>query len=85
MMANIEREDICVMYFEELMRKLLKEYGITTLIDDVWVVGIEQRQLFARLDDQYQAAIVGLDTLAAKCYMNGIRGRDWNEDLWYEI
>ncbi len=81
MLANIEHDYIRVMYFEELMHQLLRDYGITTLIDDIWVAGIEHRPVFARITSQQQAAIAGLESLAARCYMNGIQGKDWNEGI----
>jgi hypothetical protein len=81
MLANFEHAHVSGQYFEELMAQLLRTYRVTSLIDDIWVGGIENRLVFALLDAQHRMTIENLDTDAARVFMNGINGRDWNEGI----
>jgi hypothetical protein len=81
MLANFEHAHVNGQYFEELMEQLLRTYRITSLIDDIWVGGIENRPVFALLDAQYRMIIENLDTDAARVFMNGINGCDWNKGI----
>lgn len=65
-------------YFERLVRMLLHNYSDVDLIDDIWVSGMENRKLFSVLDRRQQLAIEDIDTDAARCFLNGVHGREWN-------
>lgn len=71
-------------YFERLMRMLLYELGETDLIDDIWISGISARKLFVLLTPTQQAVIRDIDTNTARCWINGVKGLDWNHGFVYK-
>lgn len=81
MQANFVHQPVRETYFEDIMRQLLRTYRDTTLIDDIWVGGIEHRAVYHLLDDEFRTVIETLDTPAAVCFLNGVYGREWDHGL----
>jgi len=81
MMSNFGHDHVRESYFEDTMRQLLRTYQDTTLIDDIWVGGIEHRTVYYLLDDEFRTVIETLNTPAAVCFLNGVYGREWDYGL----
>jgi hypothetical protein len=77
-MDNIE---VNIDFFNSAMIMCLSTYHDTgTLIDEVWVTGIQLRTAFGLLPILQQDTIINLNTAASICFMNGVNGDDWNHD-----
>lgn len=79
--ANFGRAEMRQNYFDDLMRQLLRTYQDTTMIDDIWVGGIEHRRVYRLLEDEFRSAIENLNTPASICFLNGVHGREWDYGL----
>ena len=73
-------------YYARLLDILIIDYRTVALIDDIWSGAIQSRKLFYKLTVSQQNTIADLITPAARVWMNGVKGKDWDYRLdEYEI
>ena len=68
-------------YFEALMRILLKEYRTIDLVEDVWVGGRHDREIYLKMPLVHRMTVHNLNTTASRVFINGVHDREWFYDL----